>query len=192
MRHCGIANAPIMLLAAVFTAGCSNQQLAPEILEARSRLLVDREPGAASTLTEMMQRLLPADQGDPNEEAASQAVAEAIDEAIDEAIVVGRIYAGDLEPWEKGQATFLISELPDDSHGPGHDADNCPFCKRKAARAPKAVIQFVGDDGQVVGIDARQLLGVKQNDVVVVRGRVEVGPWENTLLVSADQLHIRR
>jgi hypothetical protein len=105
--------------------------------------------------------------------------------------VVGRIFAGDFDPWEQGRATFLISELPEEGHGEGHDADNCPFCKRKAAQAPKAMVRFADEKGQTVGIDARELFGLKTGDVVAVRGSAKVGEL-NTLMIDAAALHRKR
>ena len=105
--------------------------------------------------------------------------------------VVGRIFAGDFDPWEQGRASFLISELPEEGHGEGHDADNCPFCKRKAAQAPKAMVRFADEKGQTVGIDARELFGLKTGDVVAVRGSAKVGEL-NTLMIDAAALHRKR
>jgi hypothetical protein len=105
--------------------------------------------------------------------------------------VVGRIFAGDFDPWEQGRASFLISELPEEGHGEGHDADNCPFCKRKAAQAPKAMVRFADEKGQTVGIDARELFGLKTGDVVAVRGSAKVGEL-NTLMIDAAAIHRKR
>lgn len=111
--------------------------------------------------------------------------------AGEEVWVVGRIFAGDFEPWENGQASFLISELPEQGHGAGHDADNCPFCKRKAAQAPKAMVRFRDEAGQTLAVDARKLFDIKTQDVVVVRGTATVGEL-NTLIIDATSLYVRR
>jgi len=86
--------------------------------------------------------------------------------------LVGRIHAGDYEPFERGQASFMLSELPDAGHADGdpEHADNCPFCKRKLENAPKVVVKIMSPDGSVMPVDARELLGVKAGDIVVVRG----------------------
>ena len=111
--------------------------------------------------------------------------------AGDEVWVVGRIFAGDFEPWENGQASFLISELPEQGHGAEHDADNCPFCKRKAAQAPKAMVRFSDEAGSTLAIDARKLFDLKTQDVVVVRGTATMAEL-NTLIIDATSLHVRR
>jgi hypothetical protein len=95
-----------------------------------------------------------------------------------------------MEPWDTGKASFLIAELPDEGHGEGHDADNCPFCKRKAAKAPTAIVQFVDAAGQVIPIDARKLFGVDKKDVVVIRGQATAGELR-AMVVTATDMHIR-
>jgi hypothetical protein len=105
--------------------------------------------------------------------------------------VVGRVHAGQLEPWEDGKASFMLSELPDDGHGEGHDSDNCPFCKRRLAKAPTAVVKFVDAQGQTLSIDSRKLFGLEKDQTVVVHGTVVAGEF-NSIVLVADQLHIRK
>ncbi|TVP98130.1 MAG: hypothetical protein EA381_13150 [Planctomycetaceae bacterium] len=143
---------------------------------------------------------------DASVDSANEAATESVDPADDQAAepvavpgiapsgsvwVIGRIFAGDFEPWEPGSAAFLISELPAEGHGEGHDADNCPFCKRKAAKAPKGMVRFLDEQGHPLPIDARKLFGVEKNSVVLVQGDVSVGEL-NTLLIDAAKMHILR
>ena len=53
------------------------------------------------------------------------------------------------------------------------------------------MISFHGENGQVIPTDARQLLGVEQDQIVVVRGQGQLDPKGN-LAVIADGLYIRR
>ena len=85
----------------------------------------------------------------------------------------------------------MISELPEQGHGAEHDADNCPFCKRKAAQAPKAMVRFSDEAGSTLAIDARKLFDLKTQDVVVVRGTATMAEL-NTLIIDATSLHVRR
>jgi hypothetical protein len=105
--------------------------------------------------------------------------------------LVGTIGAGDDDPFEKNQAAFFLSELPDHDHA-GHDAANCPFCKHRAAETPRVIVQFVDDAGQVLPIDSRQLLGVEKGQVVVVRGQGQLNDTLDLLVVTASGIHIRR
>ena len=110
-----------------------------------------------------------------------------------EVVLVGRINAGDAEPWDQGKTAFMVSEAPDPkshSHASAKDAENCPFCKRRLANAPMAIVEFLGDDGKVLPIDARQLLGVEKNQVVVVRGAGRINELDQ-LVVSAQGIHVK-
>jgi hypothetical protein len=104
--------------------------------------------------------------------------------------LVGRVHAGDLDPWEPGKASFMISELPPDGHGEGHDSDNCPFCKRRLAKAPTGVVKFITDDGQTISVDSRALFGLEKGQTVVVTGTLLAGEF-NSIILLADKLHVR-
>lgn len=200
-----------MLLCLFPLAGCDRQgsEIADQF---RKRFLVTESPSQPQTLSELMGKLAPAaeaeepsaaagaasptgggDQESGPQGASPPAVADPLQPAgtLQDVWVVGRIFAGDFDPWEQGRASFLISELPEAGHGEGHDADNCPFCKRKAAQAPKAMVRFADEKGQTVAIDARELFGLKTGDVVAVRGSAKVGEL-NTLMIDAAALHRER
>ena len=130
-----------------------------------------------------------ADTAEPATADTGAASAPAIAEASD-VTLVGRIYAGELEPWEDGKASFMLSELPEDGHGEGHDSDNCPFCKRRLAKAPTAIVRFVDAQGETLPIDARKLFGLEKGQTVVVRGTVVAGEF-NSIVMIADQMHVR-
>jgi hypothetical protein len=176
------------LLAAGVTIGCQSEQVDARTAELRQQFLVATEPSGALTLTELATQLGVVK---PDEEAAvDQTDLASPANSAQSVVVVGRIFAGDMEPWDTGKASFLIAELPDEGHGEGHDADNCPFCKRKAAKAPTAIVQFVDATGQVIPIDARKLFGVDKKDVVVIRG--QAAPGELTaMVVTATDMHVR-
>jgi hypothetical protein len=137
----------------------------------RADLVLDSPPGEAVSITE-----------------ASESLAEP-----GQVTLIGRIDAGDLEPFEPGKATFVLSEVPDPEHtgGDPDHADNCPFCKRRLQNAPKAVVRFLGESGEVISEDARQLLGVKEQDVVMVSGSAHFQPDLDTLLVDAETVYVR-
>jgi hypothetical protein len=207
-----LATAGFGLIVAAVLAGCGTSPADPEALELREKFLISEEPASVVTLTELAARfgirpdgdaqsaaaesasvgegVLPADDIADTKVAEETPVAE-MPAGRDQVSVVGRIFAGELEPWDPGKAAFLIAELPDEGHGEGHDADNCPFCKRKAARAPTAMVQFLDDSGTVIPIDARKLLGVEKKDVVVIIGEATVGDL-NSVVIHAKGLHIRR
>jgi len=104
----------------------------------------------------------------------------------------GRIWAGDLEPWNEGEASFVLAELPADGHGVGHDADNCPFCKRKAAKMPTLIVKFIDEESKTIPIDARRLFGVAKGQHVVVHGTPVASELAefNTIILLADQIQL--
>jgi len=92
-------------------------------------------------------------------------------------VIAGRIAGKGIDPFVKGKASFAMLQLPDDhAKKPGHNADDCPFCKKRLAKAPMVAVQFVGPDGQELPIDARELFGVKQGAEVVVVGTASFNP----------------
>ncbi len=107
--------------------------------------------------------------------------------------ITGRIDAGDVEPFQDGVASFLISQLPEGDHAEGDPdhADNCPFCKRKLKNAPKALVRILDDSGEVMTVDARQLLGIAKGDVVVVRGSATYLEPVNTVQIDAEGIFVR-
>jgi hypothetical protein len=122
----------------------------------------------------------------------AQAKATAARESGD-VVLVGQILDSQFNPFQEGKASFVLSELPDDGHAhKGHDPKDCPFCKRRAAKAPKAIVQCNDASGKLLPIDAQTLLGVAPDQVIVVRGRGKVDPNLDLFVVEADRIFIRR
>lgn len=102
-------------------------------------------------------------------------------------VVAGRIEAKGMDPFLDGKASFSLLEIPADDHAnkPGHNADDCPFCKKRRANATMAAVQFLGADGKPIPVDARTLFGVAKGRDVVVRG---TGVFDAKLGVPVIQL----
>jgi hypothetical protein len=162
-------SAALLMIFAI--SGCNTPSEDPLVQEYRERYLTKTEPTNAMSLTDAAE--LVADKSEPTTAA-----------------VLGRIYAGDMDPWEVGKASFILSELPAEGHGEGHDADNCPFCKRRATKAPNVIVNFTSDGSQTIAIDARKLFGIEKGQVVVVQGDLVPGEF-NSMMLKADQLFIR-
>lgn len=119
-----------------------------------------------------------------------------------EVTLVGRIpkqLSQGLSPWGENESTFVVVESTKDDEsahaGPGHDPDNCPFCKRRREEGKStvnslALIQIVDDEGKVLPNDPRSLLGIKENQVVVARG-VAVRDSLGNITLAATGLFIR-
>ena len=148
---------------------------------------LDLDPAAVR-----QQFLLPAE---PDGAVTPTAAKQKLDATPQPIVVAGRIGARGMEPFLDGKASFVLVEIPADDHAkkPGHDADNCPFCKKKNAAAPMVAVQFVGEDGKPLPIDARKLFGVAKGTDVVVRG---TGVFDAKLAIpviqlTADGVHVR-
>ncbi len=172
-----------LLLGVAIVSGCG--QADSQVSSLRKQLMLVEEPAGASSIADSRDALAP-------KEASEETAEESLDQDV---VVVGRIGAGEYEPWAEGQASFLLSEaLPETDHAstPGHDPATCPFCRRRAQKAnATALVQFRDKKGDVLPIDARKLLGVEKNQVVVVRGKGHVDKL-GVLVVSATGIHVRR
>jgi hypothetical protein len=110
----------------------------------------------------------------------------------DEVTVVGRI-GGDTKPWIEGMAAFKIvdpaakacSDIP---------GDGCPtpwdYCCEEGLGEKTALVKVVGSDGQPVGTDARDLLGVTELQTVVVTGKAKRDDAGN-LTILAEKVFVR-
>lgn len=146
----------------------------------RSKLLLPQEPVDPLTPTAAKETLLSKDAP-----KGPQAI-----------VIAGRIGAKGMEPFLENKASFVLQEIPADDHAgkAGHDADNCPFCKKRSANAPMVAVQFVGADGKVLPLDARKLFGIQKGQEVVVSG---LGVFDPKLAIpviqlTADAIHVRK
>jgi hypothetical protein len=123
-------------------------------------------------------------------------VQEALAQAEDskEVTVVGRI-GGEVDPWVEGQAAFLLvdSSLKTCDEKGEHDCatpwDYC--CDTDVLPKMKTMVKVVDDSGKTVATDARQLLGVKESQTLVVRGKAKKDEAGN-LTVLASQVFVRK
>ncbi|MFM8634631.1 MAG: hypothetical protein ACKOEX_07460 [Planctomycetia bacterium] len=110
-------------------------------------------------------------------------------------VVAGRLGARGMEPFLEGKASFVLVEIPADDHAakPGHDSDNCPFCKKKQANSPMVAVQFLGADQKVIPIDSRKLFGIGKGSDVVVKGTAVFDPKLALPIIqlTADSIFIR-
>ena len=123
-----------------------------------------------------------------------------------EVVMVGHI-GGLANPWANTQPEFPFSKtkaifyLADPqaivanaesghAHAPGEE---CAFCAANAEDQADmlAVVQFVDKNGNVLPVDVRQLFKVKENDMVVVRGKAHVTAGR-ILVINAEGLYVRQ
>jgi hypothetical protein len=162
------------MLAVVFmlAAGLASAAVADDVA---AKMLLAEEPAGAVSLTEAKGKLTTTPQP---------------------IVIAGRIGARGMEPFLENKASFSLVEIPTDDHAakPGHNADDCPFCKKKNANSPMAAVQFLGADGKVIPIDARKLFGVQKGQDVVIRGTGVFDPKLGipVVQVTADGIHVRK
>ncbi len=113
----------------------------------------------------------------------------------DEFALIGRVGGGQVETWDESQAAFVVRDMSLNikPHDHGGDHDNCKFCQaEKASQIEKmAQVQIVDEHGNVVSTDARTLLGLKENHIVVAQGKGEVDEVGN-FVFSATTVYVRR
>lgn len=144
--------------------GCAETSAPPTASNAESTYRLDAEPAGALEVRE-----------------AREAVQD--DEPI---VVAGRI-GGDVNPWVEGLAAFSIvdNELPPCSELPG---DSCPtpwdYCCESNLAAARVLVKLTDDEGELVSVDARELLGVKELDRVVVEGKASRDDAGNVAILA--------
>jgi hypothetical protein len=105
----------------------------------------------------------------------------------DEVVMVGRI-AGSKKPFVEGRASFAVTDL---SIKPCEPDEGCPTpwdccCVPKEELLPAtAQVKFVGGDGKTLGVGAKELLGVKELTVVVVKGKASRDEQGNLTVVAS-------
>lgn len=130
------------------------------------------------------------------EPAGAQTVIESRKDAKDgdDVTITGRI-GGDVDPWVKGRAAFLIVD-PSLVPCSEIEGDTCktPWdycCDTDRLAESKATIKFVDEAGQTLATDARQLLGVKELQRVTIRGKAKRDEAGN-LTVLARGIYVKR
>ncbi len=164
----------IVIMFAALTAGCGQPAATPSP-QATSPTSVTGTAHADLFLHEQ-----PAD---------AKPVAEVLESAKDgvDVTILGRI-GGAQNPWVDGRAAFTIVDPKLDPCGAD---EGCPTpwdycCSTDQLPGNRAMIKFVDAAGDTVEQDARQLLGVKELQTVVVKGKAKRDATGNlTVLASA-------
>jgi hypothetical protein len=108
-------------------------------------------------------------------------------------VLIGKVGSGALDPFEKEKSIFVMSEAPEDHAGSAdHDANECPFCRRKMAEAPLAQVEMVDDNGTPYPYGAAELYGLQVGQIVTVSGRGRYEKETDTLMIKGRTLHTKR
>lgn len=166
-----------ILAASVFWYGCSGAPSAGPTAEGLAALL-DAEPADPSGVVELKSSIITG--------------LAAMDGST---AIVGKVLSG--QDWDIDKATFMVRELPSDDeaahdHGDG-DHSECAFCQAKEGKdmASMALVRIVNEAGEVLPIDARKLLGLQENDIIVAQGSGSIDD-DGTLSFTTSKLFIRR
>jgi hypothetical protein len=111
----------------------------------------------------------------------------------DSIVIVGRI-GGDANPWVEGRAAFTLLDASKSLVALGTESAAGELCTGDCCAIERAgcttLVKFVDENGRVLAADARRLLNVSANDMVVVRGKASRDENGN-FAVLADGLHNR-
>lgn len=158
-------------LAAIGIVGCDRGTVvdSADWTEVRNRVITVERPPQAMTIEE-----------------ARESAGEEL-----ELVIRGKVDAGEFDPFEPDRAAFLIRDLvSDEQHDSGHDASNCPFCKRKVANAAQALVIIADGDGETVAEHAAKLLGIGKGAVLVVRGPARWDDSVQMLKIRGEQIFV--
>ena len=113
----------------------------------------------------------------------------------DDIVLVGRI-GGRKDPWIAGRAAFMVIDAAMTVVAAGEESGEGQVCMDDCCAALRAdcttLVKVVDDQGKPLAIDARELLGAKINDMVVVKGNVQRDEDEGTFTVTASGVYVRR
>jgi hypothetical protein len=154
-----------------FLVGCESSE-AKKLASLKQALVASQEPQGPKTIAEAKEKL-----------AESKDV-----------VVRGIIKARDFEPFEKNKSIFTITDIVEDDHegDPNHNADDCPFCKHRAANAAMALVKLVDEQGNPHPYSAADLLTVKAGEVVVVEGTATFDKEVDLFLFTAKQVFVAK
>jgi hypothetical protein len=96
-------------------------------------------------------------------------------------------------PWYQGQASFFLVDkkiaamFTEHAKQHGGSTANCSFCQSLAAKNANAiaVVNLVDEQGEILRMDTRELLGLKENQTVVIHGKARL-LGGSMLVIDAD------
>ena len=161
---------PVFAVLIPAVIGCQDA-VDPRIADLQKQLLLTRKPAETVTVSSIRADL-------KQENAPSET----------DVVIFVRINAGDLPPWEPGKAAFMGTDATGHEGEEDHDPYTCPFCSRNIEDY-QAWIRFCDKSGEIIDIDSRELLDVKEKQLVVVRGKASLDD-QDYLIVQADGIYV--
>ena len=113
----------------------------------------------------------------------------------EEIVMVGRVGGRD-NPWIEGRAAFMMIDAAMTVVADGAESAENEICMDDCCAGLRAecttLVKIVDADGKPLAIDTRDLLDVKENDMVVVTGKVQREVDEGIFTIAADSVYLRR
>jgi hypothetical protein len=113
----------------------------------------------------------------------------------DDIVLVGRI-GGRKNPWIKGRSAFMLIDAAMTVVADGEESGEGQVCMDDCCASLRTdcttLVKIVDDQNKPLAIDARELLGAKVNDMVVIKGKVQRDKKQGTFTVAATGVYIRR
>jgi hypothetical protein len=131
-----------------------------------------------------------------NEPDEAVGVIEARESAEDGApiVVVGRV-GGATNPWVDGRAAFTLIDASMVVVAGGEDDAEGELCLEDCCAEDRAacttLVKVLDANGKVIAADSRQLLGLTEDDTVVIRGKANKDASGNFVVV-AEGVFVRR
>lgn len=109
-------------------------------------------------------------------------------------VLVGRI-GGEANPWIDGRAAFTLLDASMSVVAEGEVSGEGELCKADCCANVRtsctALVKVVDDQGKLVPVDSRKLLGLKESDMVVVQGTAKKDENGNFVML-AKGVYIRK
>ncbi|MFN9720291.1 MAG: hypothetical protein ACK58L_16455 [Planctomycetota bacterium] len=156
----------------VLLMGCA-EGLDPEIAAIRDQLTSQQKLGDARPIPEVRKALKGGDL-----------------QANSKFIVRARINAGDFPPFVDGVTAFVVTDANGHDGDESHNPHKCPFCKRDINNMI-AQVQVTDATGQMLQSDVRDLLNVKEFDLLEIEG---TGRFDDAdmLVINATRIYVKR
>jgi hypothetical protein len=109
-------------------------------------------------------------------------------------VLVGRI-GGSANPWIDGRAAFMLLDASMSILAEGEDSGEGELCAGDCCVTERlnctTLVKVVDDQGQLVPVDSRKLLGLKESDMLVVQGTAQKDKSGNFVML-AKGVYVRK
>lgn len=108
-------------------------------------------------------------------------------------VLVGRV-GGSANPWIEGRAAFTLLDASMSVVSEGTDSAEGELCLGDCCATERldctVLVKVVDEQGKLVPVDSRKLLGLQESDMVVVRGTAKKDDSGNFTMLASG-VHIR-